>query len=239
MRIAICDDDSVFSDSIYKHLTNLSDNYEEECKFSIVENANELIELCKTTKIDAVFLDIDMPELDGFKTAKELSKIRENIILVFVSNKEHLVYSSYEYNPLWFVPKSQLNFLDTALDKVITTYISMEKECSIIPITMENQIVEINLKQTAYFINTDHYVKIVNKDKTTSFSYRCKLDDVEKQLGKFDFVRVHKRFLVNIRMVKMIENSKCVLNNDETISISRAKMSEVKQAFQSYLRSIR
>ena len=55
-----------------------------------------------------LFLDIEMPGLDGFALAKRLCLDRQQTRLVFVSRHESLVYDAPEYMPLWFVRKSSL-----------------------------------------------------------------------------------------------------------------------------------
>lgn len=239
MKIAICDDEKMFVEKIRQLLRQTVEKYGDECKFLTCDRGSKLIEICQKERVNAVFLDISMPELDGFKTAEKLLEIHENIILVFVSSKEEMVFSSYEYRPFWFVPKSQMQMLEVVMNKVIQKYEKDKNKLEVLPIYMENKIIEIDLKNTAYLKTSDHYIRIAERDKNESTSYRCKMNEVEQQLGKEWFVRVHNRYLVNCRCIRTIEKSKCVLLNNEEIPISRSRMSQVKENFQDYLRSIR
>lgn len=55
-----------------------------------------------------VFLDWEMPEIDGFDLAGQLYLKNPHLKVVFVSNYESIVFDAYEYMPLWFVRKSSL-----------------------------------------------------------------------------------------------------------------------------------
>ena len=65
------------------------------------------------------------------------------------------------------------------------------------------------------------------------------LEQIEKQLSKYWFARIHNRYLVNCRMISSIEKNSCKLLNGEELPVSRAKMAHTKEMFQSYLRSTR
>lgn len=240
MRIAICDDERIYIDTISFYLNKISSKNNKKCDIITCQRGEALIDLCGKEKIDAVFLDISMPGINGFETAEQLLKIRKNLIIVFVSSKESMVFSSYEYKPFWFVPKSQIAMLEIVINKLFEKLDAESTENTLVTINVENnKVIEINLKELAYFKTDDHYIQLAMKDKTYSISYRNKIDNIEEQLSKYWFVRIHNRYLVNCRLISGIENNLCKLINGEEIPISRAKMQQTKEVFQNYLRSIR
>lgn len=240
MKIAICDDEKKYIDEISDYISKITLNRGREYKVFICKNGYEIVKLCKKEKLDAIFLDIAMPGFDGFETAKQLLEIRKNIIIIFVSSQEGKVFNSYEYQPFWFVPKSNMQILDIVVDKMIDKIENYETENALIAINVEHKkVIEVNLKEILYFKTNDHYLQAVYKDGHISESYRYKLDLVEKQLTSHYFVRVHNRYLVNCRAISYIEKASCILSNGEEIPISRAKMAQTKEIFQNYLRSVR
>ncbi len=241
MRIAICDDEKTFITRVYERITALSKSKNIDSDIQTFNTGTKLIEACKKEKFDAVFLDIAMPENDGFDIAKELVKICPDINLAFVSSQESLVFSSYEYSPLWFVPKSQLQLLETAINKIISK-IEAKKAANISPsVKMEkNTIIKLDLKEIAYIKSTAHYLNIYYIDKKdASQSYRNSLDKIEEQLKDCYFVRCHNRYLVNCRNISTIQSNFCILHSEERIPISRNKMAATKSCFQNYLRSMK
>lgn len=64
--------------------------------------------MCEDSKnrtFDLVFIDWEMPEVDGFDLAQRLYMENSEIKLAFVSNHENMVFEAYEYTPFWFVRK--------------------------------------------------------------------------------------------------------------------------------------
>lgn len=118
MRIAICDDEPIFIESLKRLLEKEFEKYNEDCIYISCTSGEDLLEQCTRKIIDVVFLDIAMPGIDGIETAKSLREIRSDIMLVFVSGKENSIYDTYEYNPLWFVPKNQINMLGRVIKKL-------------------------------------------------------------------------------------------------------------------------
>ncbi len=240
MRIAICDDEQVFIDRISSCLASVAVKHQQKYEIKQCHRGDALIELAKKEKLDVVFLDISMPGINGFETADKLLKLQQNINIIFVSSNERMVFSSYDYKPFWFVPKSQLSMLEIVIHKLFNKIKNEEQKNIHIVINIEpNKVKEIKLDEAAYFRTDDHYVRIHNKDKRISDLYRNKLDNIESQLENQWFIRVHNRYLINCRMIALIEKNECVLINGERIPISRANMSKTKECFQNYLRSIR
>ena len=239
MKIAICDDEKVFAAHLSSYVQSWAKKCGRECAVQTFDSGNALINACRNTEFDAVFLDIAMPAPDGFETAKRIMVLHPNMNLVFVSSKESMVFSSYEYNPLWFVPKSQLHLLDMAMNKIINKIDYEEMENRIISLKIEkNKIEKIDLKTTAYIKSESHYIKIFSVNKESTISYRTNLDNIETQLSKYLFVRCHHSYLINCKNISAICKANCILLNGERVPISRSKMADTKAAFQNYLRSM-
>lgn len=239
INIAICDDETVFAESLSVQIKNEIIQNNETCTEYICSNGTTLIELCQNESIDVAFVDISMPEMNGFDIAEKLKELNKNILLVFVSGNDRLVFQSYEYQPFWFIPKSQMQLLKIVIVKIIEKMNMRDEEKRTINVSLNKRMIGVNLKEIYYIKNDDHYIRLITDKSEQSESYRCKLDVLEDQLRDYWFVRTHKRFLVNCRAIKEIEKSKCILKNDEEIPISRAKIADVKNKFQDYMRWVR
>lgn len=240
MKIAICDDEKIYIDTISLYINKISKKHDKKCDIFTCQRGEILLEICNKKVFDAVFLDISMPGINGFETAEKLLKIRNNTTIVFVSSKESMVFSSYEYKPFWFVPKSQIAMLEIVINKLFEKLETDLSENSLIAINIENnKVIEINLKEISYFKTADHYIRLIYKDKSSSVSYRNKMDNIEAQLSQHFFARIHNRYLVNCRLISEIDKNSCKLITGEELPVSRAKMAHTKEMFQNYLRSIR
>ena len=239
MRIAICDDESVFSENLQNILQNEFRNHHMECEFIIVLNGEELIYLCKNRRIDVVFLDIMMPGMDGYMVAERLRKIRKDIMIVFISSNKSEFCKSYEYSPIWFVPKDQMTWIKLAVHKIVEKYKEYYNRQAYVKLKINNKEIEIDIRNIKYFKTEGHYVRYKCCDGNVSISYRCKLSELESQLNAHWFVKTHNRYLVNLRIVRSISEKVLQCYDGEEISISRNRKNEVQDKFQDYLRSIR
>ncbi|MCI8520195.1 MAG: response regulator transcription factor [Clostridia bacterium] len=239
MRVVICDTDQVFLEKLQIELQKQFSKHNQECNFQCVTGGAELLDICREQEIDAVFMEPVLSGIDRFQTAAELRKLSKNIMLVFVSCKEDAVYESFEYNPLWFVPKRKLNMLAQAAEKVIESYNLLKSENRWVKLVYGKKLVRIDIQNTVYLKSEGHYIRIILKDGVIYKSFRCKLDDIEPKLAKYFFVRIHKRFLLNLRFAECISPTDMKLTNGEKIPISRSKVGEVKDKFLDYCRSVR
>ena len=83
MNLILCDDDKVFLNKLEIRIRGL----------------------CQKYKI----IDIDMPEVNGFEAASYLKKWNRECCIVFVSNKDDLVFQSLVYHPFFFIRKAHLD----------------------------------------------------------------------------------------------------------------------------------
>ena len=125
------------------------------------------------------------------------------------------------------------------MEKIIRKYEYEKNKVKSVPICIEGKIIEINLSEVMYLKTFDHYIKIADKNKGESKSYRCKMTEIEKQLVEVWFVRSHNRYLVNCRSISYLKGSKCVLLTGEEVPISRSRIVKVREVFQNYMRSER
>lgn len=240
MNIAICDDEKVIIEEISNCVNGVFSKYGKECNIIQCLSGKMLVENIEKQQFDAVFLDIDMPEMNGFELAKSLNEIDNNINIIFVSGKENMVFMSYEYRPFWFVPKSNMSMLEFVVDRLVQKlYVNKNNEKSVSILIEPKKDFVVDFEEILYFKTQDHYINVVLKNNKNAECYRNKIENIEKQLAGYWFVRVHNRYLVNCRMIGFIEKNSCRLVNEEQIPISRSKMANVKKVFQDYFRSIR
>ena len=110
MRIAICDDDKVFIKKMFETVKTICDNKNIKCQIESFLDGLELIE--NYDQYHLIFLDIDMPMLNGIDVCKQIKKKKKNDIpyIVFVTNKDNMVFTIYIDWPL--------DYTDTGAKKI-------------------------------------------------------------------------------------------------------------------------
>jgi len=111
VQIYICDDNQFFLEEIEQR-TRLLIGKNRFLNIQTFNTGRELIKSWNEAFADVVFLDIDMPELNGFEVAERLQKIKKNVLIIFITSHEDKVYQSWKYQPFWFVRKSHIDDLD-------------------------------------------------------------------------------------------------------------------------------
>ena len=123
MRIAVCDDEERFRQDIRKHIDALYGSL--DVVVDSFSGGKQLIDAFQIRPYDMVFLDIEMPEMDGITLAKKLRSISENIYIVFLTGHVEYALEGYEVNALRYLTKPvQESKLREVLRFVMDTFIS-------------------------------------------------------------------------------------------------------------------
>lgn len=72
LKIGICDDDPTFVDDIEKNIEQTIKKHHWECIIVKFTDGRKLVRSNEKNKFDIIFLDIDMPEKDGFSVARDI-----------------------------------------------------------------------------------------------------------------------------------------------------------------------
>lgn len=236
INILICDDNKEFLSLMEKNINKIisSGRYADyNYKVSCFSNSRPAFQLCADCVPDISFLDIDMPEINGFNIAKELHDKNSNALIIFVTNYENYVYTSLRYRPFRFIRKAHIDTeLQEALQAALNEVLCQNKFLELGSKYFNEKIFILNI---VYFESKRNYAEIVCKDGKR-YMYRSTLADLEKSLKYFDFLRIHAGFLVNMKHIHKIHKNIVTLCNGEQISISKRLYTQVHNSYSEYLR---
>lgn len=233
MRIAICDDDADFAENLKTIMEKELASLHVRPIISVYHDGEVFI--ADNPECDAVFLDIDMPALNGFAIAEQINRMGETPI-VFVTMHDELVYSSLKFRPFRFIRKSHLA---GELPEVL------EALCRAVRKRLAGQKFEFQTRAGSVFldISSIEYIEIyghwlhVCVDGAEDLECYGSLSEFEKELAPFDFIRTHKSYLVNCKYIYAIEKGRIILDDKTEILLSRYRAGEVREKFRSYIRS--
>lgn len=179
------------------------------------------------------FLDIDMPEIDGLKAAASIRELDKNAVIMFVSAKEEYVFASFRVQPFRFIRKSHFK---TELPEALAEYFNQKMlldKAEILTISIQNTTYRFNVNEIQYIQAKDNYLDIITGEKNTLIRY--KISDMEKLLEKYQFLRIHKSYLVNFQYIYIVRNKQVILENGITLPVSRHRAEEVQIKFKEYI----
>ncbi len=238
MKIAVCDDNKVMLGFLSGHITECLASYDISYEISSFASGKEFVKQHRATPFDVVFLDIKMPDINGFDAAEQVRKISGKTYIIFITTENSLVYDSFDYHPFYFIPKGKPEILKLKLKNVIGKLIDQFNESYAICFDLPHgEKKYVNSDDIFYIASQSNYIDIVCKTETIHM--RSKLGDILDKLPQKTFARAHNRYIVNLRFVCRIDNTrlKAILNDETELDISRAYKTEFAEKYNIYLRN--
>ncbi len=171
--------------------------------------------IIKESKIDLLFLDIEMPKMDGISMLKALSPLPQ---VILVTSHDEYAVESYEYDVTDFVKKpiSTARFLKAVekANKRFNTDASLfTTKGETIFIKSDSKLVQINTHKIFWIEALGNYMRVITEDG--KYTILSTMKDVANKLPSDEFVRVHRSFIVRLDKIESIEDNYIVINNNQ------------------------
>lgn len=214
MKIAVCDDEFEFCQKIKNTLEKTISNYDTiEC-FS---RGNELLTEANKRIFDIVYLDIEMPGIDGIETAEKLQQLNSGTLVIFVSSYSCYISTAFKINAFQFLIKEYANE-----DAIISEYNrAKERYCLdhyLYSVKKKDTVEKIEINKIIFIESYRRHLYIVTVDGR-KLEFRGKMNEEEKKLKIFNFVRTHESVLVNMAYIRRIDSSSLLLKYQENVHI--------------------
>ena len=228
MRIAICDDErhflddfTVIMDRLYKSLDIIIDKF---------TDGASLLKAYDNVPYDIVFLDIEMPGMDGIYLANILRGKSEDVFIVFLTSHIEYALKGYEVNALRYLTKPATELaVREAIDYVLKKQNNMKslwlKTSDGDQKILINHIIFLEAQDQKVIINT------ING----KIEIRSKLNDFESRLKNDGFFRIHRSYLVSLSKVMAFVGRDITMSDGTVLPVGRTKENEFKAALMSYV----
>ncbi len=210
MNCIVIDDDPL-SRRVVDEFINRTDFLELKHSF---QNAVEAINLLQksTEDIDLIFLDIEMPEMDGIDFLNTLKNLPQVII---VSSKEKYALEAFDYDVTDYLlkPATYSRFYKAALKAKNIFESRSKKESNEIFIKKNSALVQLKYDDILWVEALENYV-IVNAFNE-KFTIHFTMKSIESQLPASHFKRVHRSYIVNVKRINRIEDNSIYIKYSE------------------------
>lgn len=237
MQIAVCDDEKVFLDLLSGTIKNCMAEYDgnlSEFHIDAFLSGEQLLEAYgQGQRYDLIFLDIRMKTLNGFETAKNLREIDNDVFIIFVTSLVDYIFNSFEYRPFWFLVKPVETEKFRHVFFKAMAEINNDKKGVYTFFTREDGLLSIEINKIIYLESALR--KIVLFTSAGQYSYYANITVEEEKLKQYDFIRIHKGYLVNMAYIQRIKKDNVILKNGVELPLSEHRFKAVFDSFTSYL----
>lgn len=222
MKIAIVDDEKCWRDKVEKTIRGF---YKEDTEISVFESGVEYLN--GEEQYDITFMDIEMPDVDGFDTIAKAREYNANGIYIILTTHTEMSRKGYMVNAFRYIDKINLQEeLEEALKSVDILIGRNDKlEVNVI----EEGVREITLKNIIYIETEKHYLLLHTRQGVK----RCSnsLLEIQNMLRDKPFYRCHHAYIVNLDEIKKIQDTDIHMSNGDKLYVSIRRKAEFKQKY--------
>lgn len=236
-RIAVVDDEENAVSTIVAHLEKFrKENLDSEFSVNTFSDGEDFLSHADEA-YDILFLDVDMPKLNGLETAAKLREKDSDIAIVFITNMAQYAIDGYSVNAIDYVLKP-VGYYDFSMKmKKVLNHVRRNMDKTIPVRISESNLTNLNVRNIRYVEVLLHY--IVYHTIEGEIKVRGSMRETEKELTPYAFARTGKSFLVNMRWIKAVKGFDIQLKNGEILTLSRSKKDEFLEKFFAYIGNVR
>lgn len=223
MRIAVCDDMAVFREQIREKIWSYN------ARFEVKEYVDGSALLSEIEPFDLIFLDIEMPNVDGMTTAKAIRERDEDVRIVFVTSHDTLVYETFEVAPFDFFRKAQdLGKICEVLKRAESQMLNQET----VLISVGDKQVCLKVKDVVYVEAYGDGVYFYDRKGTVYDERRGTIKKWNEKLNKKGFIQIHRAYLISIHYLENYSEEGVKLKGiDKVVPMSRRYAPAFKKEF--------
>lgn len=221
LNIAVCDDVPEICKQISIYIEEYCKENDEKFSLHLAYNAQNLYKILDKEKIDLLFLDIELPDINGIEIGNYIRKTMQDdeMQIVYISGKQDYFRELFDIRPMNFLDKP---FTKEDIYEQIKEAARLGKKTSpAFSYKVGQDTFFQKIKDIIYFEIVGKKTKMVTTSSETHFY--ADMEEIEKQLAQFYFVPVHKSFLVNMDKIEKYGSKEVVMKDGKKIPISRSK----------------
>ena len=207
-------------------------------------SAAEANQILSQQQIDAIFTDINMPDLNGLDFAKSVAQDNSRSpIMVFTTAYSEYAVEGYKANAVGYLLKPySFEEFETAAQKVkeiseirqqaftdVTT--QADDDENIIFVKSDYKIVRIDIEHIRYIEAMSEYLRIACDDRDKPVIVLLSMKKIEEHLPPGKFMRIHRSFIINLDKISEVKKNHVVIEGDISLPIG----DNYKEAFMNYL----
>ena len=187
----------------------------------------------RESSVDVLFLDIQMPDLDGLNLSR---MVPPGTRVIFTTAFKEYAFDSYEVNALDFLlkPIRYHKFLGAAEKaRQWIEMSSVKEERGRLFVRVDSQLRQVEISRILYVTGLKDYVMIYLEGEARPLITHVTMKAMEEMLPSGRFMRVHRSYIVALDKIRSVDRNNCVYIGKEIIHVTDA----YKEAFNAYLKA--
>ena len=209
-------------------------------------SAIEAKQITDNQEVDAIFLDINMPDLNGVDFAKSIYKGNSrDPIMVFTTAYSEYAIEGYKANAVGYLLKPYgFDEFEAATQRVRDIYEMRQHAAAVVTTQVDDdgiifvksdyKIVRIAIDSISYIeAMSEEYLRISCDDRPKPVIVLLSMKKIEEHLPSSSFMRIHRSFIINLNKICEVKKNHVVIDDDVSLPIG----DNYKEAFMNYLNS--
>ena len=204
-------------------------------------DAVDALTALKENPIDLLFLDINMPDLDGMSLA---AMVPESTRIIFITAFKEYAFDSYGVDALDFLlkPINYVRFLKSAEKARQWFEMSSNRQApestpetkrNTLFLRIDGELKQININKILYISGLKNYVMFYMEDQQRPLVTHLTMKAVEDMLPTNDFMRVHRSYIVALQKISSVDRNNTIHIGKEYIHVSDSYLENFNKYIQS------
>lgn len=230
MRVGICDDNVYSIDCIKDIIINMEKSFDGQIEIYEYQDGSDIFKDSDINKLDLLFLDIDMPHIDGIKVGDYIrNKLYNNDIeIVYITGQSGYEKLLFDYQPLYFLQKP---LKEKAVEHCINKCNDLKHlHDRIFRCISNRKTLDVRIGDILYFEISGRSVILYRKGME-GICINKTIVQIAQELESSTFIQINRCQIINVKYIQQMDKYFLKMMDGQTFNISRDRSREVAIKF--------